>query len=210
MMNIVDVAFSVVATESLPADHGYALYGALSRVLPAIHRENGIAIHPIRGRQVGERRMVLVPSSRLVLRTLACKIPELIPLAGASISLRGVRITIGVPEIRVLSPASVLRSRLVVIKQATASSAADVNADNFEAAARRQLNSLGISPQVQLTVGKRRTLRLKQKEVVGYEVILNGLAPSESLAVQAEGIGGRRHMGCGVFVPVAAAQEART
>ena len=209
-MNIVDVAFSVVATESLPADHGYALYGALSRVLPAIHRENGIAIHPIRGRQVGERRMVLVPSSRLVLRTLASRIPELIPLAGASISLRGVRITIGVPEIRVLSPAPVLRSRLVVIKQATAASAADVNAGNFKAAARRQLNSLGVSPQVQLTVGKRRTLRLKQKEVVGYEVILNGLAPSESLAVQAEGIGGRRHMGCGVFVPVAAAQEART
>ena len=210
MMDTVDLAFSLAATDSLPADHGYALYGALSRVLPAIHGENQIAVHPIRGRQVGGRRMTLMPWSRLVLRTPVCHVPELIALAGASLSLGGAWVTVGVPEIRALSSAPALRSRLVVIKQAVTSSASDINVGNFEAAVRRQLAACGVSPEAQVILGKRRTLRLKQKEVVGYEVTLNGLAPGESLAVQVAGIGGRRHMGCGVFVPARPARETRT
>jgi CRISPR-associated protein Cas6 len=52
------------------------------------------------------------------------------------------------------------------------------------------------------TRGKRRTLRIKDKEVVGYEVKLEGLTVAESLNIQEQGLGGRRHMGCGVFVPM--------
>ena len=52
-MTKVDLAFELVGQQPIPADHGYALYGALSRVLPAVHRDNGVAIHPIGGQQMG-------------------------------------------------------------------------------------------------------------------------------------------------------------
>jgi CRISPR-associated protein Cas6 len=73
----------------------------------------------------------------------------------------------------------------------------------FQTALRRQLDQLNISDQIQVTLGRRRTLRIKDKEVVGHEVLLEGLTAEESLAVQETGLGGRRHMGCGVFVPIA-------
>jgi CRISPR-associated protein Cas6 len=70
---------------------------------------------------------------------------------------------------------------------------------NFQTAARKQLAALGVSDQAELTLPKRRTFRIKHKEVVGYETIIEGLTAEESLGVQEAGLGGRRHMGCGVF-----------
>ena len=199
-MLTVDLAFQIGCPDSIPSDHGYRLYGALSRALPAVHQEDGVGIHPIRGRQVGNRQIMLLPSSRLVLRTDSGKIGELIPLAGKQLDLAGCKLRIGVPQVWSLPPATALRSRLVIIKLKDAPTASEINGGNFQSSARRQLDSLGVSPEAILTLGKRRTLRIKDKEVVGYEVILEGLTAEESLDIQERGIGGRRHMGCGVFV----------
>ena len=80
-MNVVDLAFAALSTKPLLSDHGYPLYGALSRALPAVHQENGIGIHPIRGQQIGNRQITLLPTSRLVLRASTEKIHDLIQLA---------------------------------------------------------------------------------------------------------------------------------
>ena len=77
-----------------------------------------------------------------------------------------------------------------------------MDAEKFAEAVRRQLDTLEISERVILTIGKRRTLKIRDKEVVGFEVILEGLTASESIILQEHGLGGRRHMGCGVFVTV--------
>jgi CRISPR-associated protein Cas6 len=61
---------------------------------------------------------------------------------------------------------------------------------------------LQVSSEAILTLGKRRTLRIREKEVVGHEVVIEGLTSEESLSVQERGLGGRRHMGCGIFVPL--------
>ncbi len=114
---IVDVSFRING-ESLPADHGYTLYAAMSRLVPAVHAENGIAIHPISGRLCGERRMTLMPWSTLSLRVAAEEIPKLLPLAGKTLELHEAKVRVGVPEVRPLVPATALRSRLVVIKVA--------------------------------------------------------------------------------------------
>jgi hypothetical protein len=58
-MTTVDLAFSLIGTKPIPADHRYHLYAALSRVLPALHQGNGIGVHPIRGRQIGHRELTL-------------------------------------------------------------------------------------------------------------------------------------------------------
>jgi CRISPR-associated protein Cas5/DevS len=69
----IDVAFQITGT-LLPCDHGYALYSAISRLLPSVHGPNEIAIHPIRGRMIGNREMQILDSSRLVIRMAAERI----------------------------------------------------------------------------------------------------------------------------------------
>ena len=199
-MPTVDLSFSVMGKDAIPADHGYHLYSAISRVLPDLHATNGIGIHPIRGTQIGDRRLALDRRSRLVARTDTDHIAELLPLAGKQLSIGGTSLRVGVPQVRSLIASTTFRSRLVVIKTKQAPRASDLTLEIFTAALRRQLDALEVSSEAIVTIGKRRTLRIKDKEVVGYEVILEGLIADESLDIQEKGLGGRRHMGCGVFV----------
>lgn len=207
MSQHLDLKFTLTATEPIVADHGYLLYGAISRELPAIHQSNGIAIHPIRGRQVGNRMLAVMPWSNLTLRVPDGRIDEVLPVAGRSLRVGPATLHVGVPRVEALQPTAALRSRLVTIKIQEAPTAADITPELFQIALRRQLDALGVSREVTTTLSNRderplRTLRIKQKEVVGYEVILEGLSAAESLAIQEVGLGGRRHMGCGVFVPL--------
>jgi len=199
---IVDLGFSIVCPHALPADHGYLLYSAMSRVLPESHQADGYGIHPIRGRQLGGRTLQLTEHSRLVIRTDAEQIARFLPLAGKSLRLLDRSLRIGVPQIFSLIPATALRSRLVTIKlPETAYQKGEAAQESFLAAIGRQLAALGISVQPKCSLGKRRTLRIKDKEVVGYEVVIESLTAEESLALQEHGLGGRRHMGCGIFTP---------
>jgi CRISPR-associated protein Cas6 len=53
-------------------------------------------------------------------------------------------------------------------------------------------------------VGRRRIVTIAGKKVVGFALDLSGLAPDASLLLQEKGLGGRRHMGCGLFLPTRA------
>ena len=98
-------------------------------------------------------------------------------------------------------PAPALRSRLVTIKIVGADKDPSLLTEpNFQTAVHKQLSALGVSDQAELTLSKRRTFRIKRKEVIGYETIIEGLTAEESIRLQEAGLGGRRHMGCGVFV----------
>jgi len=195
---LVDLAFRLQAFAPIPADHGYALYAAVSRLVPEVHQENGVAIHPICGRQAGDRRLILMPWSTLAVRVPDGQIAVLLKLAGKSLRLDDTALRVGVPEVRVLVPATAVRSRLVVIKVAHAG-AGELTVAMFASAVRRQMDELGIGADAVLNVGKRRTIRLKQREIVGYELLVEGLTAVESIALQENGLGGKRHMGCGVF-----------
>ena len=188
-----DLEFPVFSTSAIAVDHGYHLYAGLSRALSTVHSENGIAVHPIRGRQIGDRMLQLMPWSTIKIQTPQERIGDLVGLAGKTVTIGDRQVRLGVPKVQGLEPATVLRSRLVTIKGFQ-------DAETFSQAVRRQQDALEISERVSLTIGKRRTIRIRDKEVVGFEVILEGLLASESITLQEIGIGGRRHMGCGVFV----------
>jgi len=200
----VDLCFRVLGAQ-IPADHGYLLYSAVSRILPAAHEADGYGIHPIRGRQLGGRTLQLTEHSRLVIRAEAEQIAHFLPLAGKQLRVLDRTLRIGVPEVRSLVPAPALRSRLVTIKLPdVAAQRPDAAAETFRDVALRKLRDLSISAEAMLSLGKRRTLRIKDKEVVGYEVLIEALTAEESILVQEHGLGGRRHMGCGIFVPMVA------
>ena len=197
----VDLAFRLQGAEPIPADHGYVLYAAMSHLIPEVHQENGIGIHPIRRRPIGGRKLMLMPWSTLTIRVQDDQIGSLLKLAGKPLHLDSATVQVGVPEVRAHLAINVHTDRLVVIKVAHAG-AGELTPANFTVAARKKMNDLGIGVDATMNVGKRRSLGMKQREIVGYEVFVEGLTAAESIALQEGGLGGKHHMGCGVFVAV--------
>ena len=187
----VDLAFRLNGTV-IPVDHGYALYAALSQMVPEIHQATDIGVQPIRGIYSGNGKLQLADSSRLVLRLPDAAIHPYLKLAGKRLNVGEYPLSVGIPEVRMLLPVACLRARLVTIK-------GFLQEGDFLAAAMRQLQQLGIQGQAHL--GERRTLRIKDKQVVGFGMFVTQLTAEESLTLQENGIGGRRKIGCGMFVP---------
>jgi len=206
----VDLSFRL-SGGSIPVDHGYSLYAAISQHLLGIHGDRQIGIHPIYGNLIGDRKLTLTQNSRLVLRLPVDRIPDVMVLAGTTLDVAGHPLRVGVPAVRALVPAAAVSSRLVVIK-------GFMEAEPFLDAVRRQLAELDVHGEPFLlptgdavAVNKardggtqspwiRRTLRIRDKEVVGFAVGVERLTADESIRLQEHGIGGRRRFGCGIFV----------
>jgi CRISPR-associated protein Cas6 len=206
MHAFVDLSFPLVG-KTLPLDHGYSLYAALSRILPRLHEHKAVGVHPIRGDAAGDGLLRVAVRSQLQIRTPTDLIAEFLPLAGKVLNLDGHSLRVGVPRVLALRSAASLAARLVTIKGFT-------DPAGFLEAVRRQLDALGVSRQTAVEIPSapagrahageplRRVLRIKDRTVVGFAVHVLHLGAEESVMLQEHGLGGRRHMGCGIFVPV--------
>ncbi len=202
-MPFMDLAFPIVGT-SLPLDHGYALYAAISRLLGAdSHGRNSIGIFPVAGIRAEPGQLKLDETSRLRIRTPGERLPLLLKLSGKPLDVDGHRLRIGTPQVYALTPAASLVARLVTIKGFR-------DPEPFLAAASRKLQEGGIAGKPAIPLRRsgprqgepiRRVLRIKDKRVVGFSLVVTELTPEESITLQETGLGGRRHMGCGLFVP---------
>lgn len=203
-MTHVDLAFAVRG-QTIPHDHGYALYSALAKQVPSLHRTGWLGVHAITGRTLGRESLVLHTNSRMTVRIPADRIATLLPLAGKTLDLHGSKITVGVPTVHPLIPAASLDARVVFIKLTKVPEKADGTIDSaalrkgFEQEARRQLDALEISQP--FTVAGRQSLEVHGKRVVGFSMRIGGLSAEQSLRLQIEGIGGKRAMGAGLFRP---------
>lgn len=190
----VDVAFPL-SGGPIPIDHGYALFGALCRVLGDLHGADWLAVHPVRGLPTPEGGLALPNRNHaLRLRVDPASIPGVLPLAGKSIEVLGAHLRVGVPSVSALQPSERLYSRCVVIKKF-------VDEEPFLDAVKRQLTEIEVSATPRLH--RRRVLRIAKYTVVGFGVELSGLSDKDSLIVQRVGVGGRQRFGCGVFIPLA-------
>ena len=208
-MTIIELHFPVLDT-SIPTDHGYGLYSALSRLLPSLHEKTfPAAIGPIAGDYIGQGMMRMNSHSRLRLRLPTEMIPTVLPLAGRQLDLEGQKVRLGVPQVRALIPAASLVAKIVTIKGFKEPAA-------FLDAVRRQLAELEIAGEPAIPLiqegpragePRRRILRIKDKRVVGFTLQVTGLTAEESLNLQEKGLGGRPKMGCGFFVAMGARAE---
>jgi CRISPR-associated protein Cas6 len=194
---IVDIFFGVRGS-SVSADHGYVLYSAVTRVLEMredawFHQLDHVGLHLLRGLYGPHGRLLLGPRACFGLRLPAALIPKVLALAGGRLLIGGDTLRVGVPHVQVLRPAPVLAARLVTTRNGQ-------DERRFDSEIARQLSGLGIT--VPAMRGRRRVFRIKDKTVVAYGVRIVGLNAAESLRLQEHGLGGRRKMGCGVFVPV--------
>lgn len=189
----IDVAFPL-SGDTIPLDHGYALFGAMSRVLGnELHGAEWLAVLPVRGIPRGGRTLALARHNlALRLRIEPAAITKVLPLAGKDLELDGHRVLVGVSRVFALEPAPTLHARIVVIKKF-------MEEAPFRDAVARQLDELGVRAEVE--VERRRVLNVAGDKVVGFGVTLRGLSGEHALTVQYAGVGGRQRFGCGVFLP---------
>jgi len=188
---VVDLWFRVRG-ETLPALHGYALYGALCRIQPRFHGATWLGIHTIHGALVGDGTLRLPASTRLGLRLPADRIPVALEVAGSSLDVDRHRICVGVPEVHPLRAAPSLSARMVTIK-------GYVEPDPFEEACTRQLQAMDV--EAELETGPRLVQQVGPHVVVGFALRVHRLSDPASLELQRRGLGGRRRFGCGLLRP---------
>jgi CRISPR-associated protein Cas6 len=185
----------------LAADHGYSLYSAITRHLPAVHSASWLGIELVSGLPWREGIIVLpTRGASLRLRIPADHYGHVLPLAGRRLDINGDTIRLGIPTARPLQPAASLYARCVTIKKFT-------DAEPFLDAARRQLDALGITCTLELPLDeqgrfRRRIITIQGKHVVGFSLAAHNVNDEDSLLLQGTGIGGRRAMGAGHFNPI--------
>ncbi|HCV13129.1 MAG TPA: type I-MYXAN CRISPR-associated protein Cas6/Cmx6 [Candidatus Accumulibacter phosphatis] len=192
----IDLLFPLHGHE-IPLDHGYALYAALSHALesatdPWLHTREDVGLHLIRGSYRGKGRLALSPASRIAIRLPVTLVHKFLLLAGQQLTLGTDPLRLGIPQPQALQPAPALYAHLVTTRNGQDES-------RFDTEMAHQLAELAIrgSPQR----GPRRSFTIKDRKVVAHTLLVSELTAEESIRLQEHGLGGRRKLGCGVFVP---------
>jgi CRISPR-associated protein Cas6 len=198
--DVVDVAFSIRA-RTLPVDHAWALAQALLAALPWLAGEALAGVHSIHVAESGNGWMrpdaatdVLYPSRRtkLVLRVPGARVEEVQHLSGQTLDVAGHGVAVEQGAVRPLSDLTTLFARYVAAGQA------DENA--FLQAMAAQLQALDIRPKKMLC-GIEHALATPDGPVRTRSLMIAELAPAESVRLQQHGLGPRRLLGCGLFLP---------
>ncbi|MEB3828827.1 type I-MYXAN CRISPR-associated protein Cas6/Cmx6 [Phormidium sp. CCY1219] len=194
----VELSFGITG-ESLPADHGYGLLAAISHLVPELHGIPGLSIETIMGIPDRQGKITLTERSRLRIRLSTDRVDLACLLAGKKLTIGNSDIWLHIPQILLLQPAARLRSRIVTIKGYQ-------DPEPFLEAAQRQLEQLGIQGTLAIPLNAegepaRKAIKIKKYSVVGFGLEIIDLTEEHSLQLQAIGLGGKRRMGCGIFVP---------
>jgi hypothetical protein len=100
--------------------------------------------------------------------------------------------------VRPLSHIATLFSRTVVLADTHNDAADDETA--FLAAATRELAALGIEAS-RMLCGRITPVATPARSYQTRSLMVAGLAPAHSLALQRQGLGSERKLGCGLFIP---------
>ncbi len=193
----VELSFSV-AGPSIPIDHGYGLFSALSHFQAKLHDLENLSIQTITSTNFESGKLCLTEYSKLRIRLPVDRVPLVYALAGKLLVIGDAKVRLGIPSIDLLQPSRNLYSRMVVIKGYQ-------QPEPFLEAAQRKLERLDIDGKARLSLRtngdlNRKTVRVKRYVVVGFGVEVSGLSDEDSIKLQINGIGGKRNMGCGIFV----------
>lgn len=196
----VDLCFPFIQGKGcrLPLDHGYTLFSALSHRSRALHNHNSWALHLVTGAWC-DGGLTVGESSMVRLRLPQEDIHKALPYIDHRFALFDHQYHLGMPTVVPLSPACSLSSELVIVKSI---SKERPNIHEFKRRFRAVLRDfLGTANIPDVWIGRSRLMRVRGEEIFGCNVRIDGLTDEDSLRVQSEGIGPRRHMGAGIFSP---------
>jgi CRISPR-associated protein Cas6 len=191
----IDLLFPVRG-HAIPLDHGYLLYAALSRALESsgdswLHDREDVGVHLIRGHYQGKGRLALSSASRLTVRLPATLVHKFLVLAGQQLTLGADWLRVGIPQPRALQATPTLYAHLVTTRNGN-------DEDRFDTEVARQLDELAVRGRPRR--GPRRSFTVSGKKVIAHSLLVNGLTAEESIRLQEKGLGGRRKLGCGIFL----------
>ncbi len=188
-MTFVDVSFEVYC-ERLPRDYGYSLFRALADRLDWLEADATAGVHPLHGTASADGELFLGRRARLLLRLSAERAEQSLALTGARLEL-GSGLDIGPGRLRELMPFATVYSHFV--------STGTADEVEFLGQAAAQLKAAGLPES--MIAGKAHAASTPEGDVRGFSLLLHGLTPKQSLAVQESGLGEGRKLGCGIFVP---------
>ena len=187
----VDIHFEVKGGP-IPVDHGFALFGAICGKIGGFHEELSAGLKPIRGKYIGRGLLDISPSSTLILRAPVSSITHYFRLSGADLKIGNAGLSVGAATAKPIVPAPVLYSHIVTTKNGH-------DEERFAKEVSRQMAAMGVKGRSHM--GKRRTIGIHGKQVVGFSLLVSELNARESFVLQEHGVGGRRKYGCGFFEP---------
>jgi CRISPR-associated protein Cas6 len=208
---VFEVRFPVLGL-SLPANNGYLLLGAVAEALgrgqsPYLRLFESLL--SIGGGSAGDGVIRVNAQTFLTVRT-PHPADWATALAGRVLGVSGHMIQLGLPEVSDLVPAAVLVSRLVTYSYTNpqvkrVEPGKGPTPQQVLKSLGRDLDWKGITgtPAIRTTPAGdpiRRSIKVKGRKIVGYSVEVSGLNDQASIRLQVLGLGGKRSMGCGVFV----------
>ncbi|HUL95852.1 MAG TPA: type I-MYXAN CRISPR-associated protein Cas6/Cmx6 [Usitatibacter sp.] len=198
---IVDAVFSI-ACRSLPVDHAWALSQAIQEALPWFAHEPAAGLHTIHGAESGsgwtrpegpDARIELSHRAKLALRLPRHRLEAAAALVGRTLDVAGSPLTVQRLAPRPLSRITTLFSRHVVLGAAEEEPA-------FLEAAGGELEALGVRPG-RMLCGRVSLVATPERVYRARSLMVAGLAQEQSLALQRQGLGAGRALGCGLFIP---------
>jgi CRISPR-associated protein Cas6 len=177
---------------ALPRDHGQAMFRAISRLIPEAASASWLLVKNVRGIRRPGGALRVVPPAGLRMRLPQSRVSLMLKLSSRWLQVGSHPVRLGTPEISLLKPCSSLYAWCVVIHGCARAGA-------FLDALAWKLDALGIACEIE--IGRRRRFRAGRRSVAGFALTLHDLSEESSIALQEQGLGNWRHLGCGFFVP---------
>jgi len=186
--DMVDVVFDLNGS-SVPASYPFLLWSELLRCLPWLSDAGNAGVHPLRGSVSGEN-ILLSRRTKLILRLPSELAEQADSLSGQQLNIDGSVLIVGKAKDRQLQAATTLHSYIVE---------SSLDEVEFIADMKQKLQAMNIP--CNLICDKYRKINDGNKSLAGFGLVLHDLKPAASLQIQRAGLGGSRHLGCGIFVP---------
>jgi CRISPR-associated protein Cas6 len=186
--DMIDVVFDLDGVV-VPDNYPFLLWAELVRCLPWLNTEEGIGVHPLRGSLSGEE-LLLSKRTKLILRLPVTRTIQVEQLTGQQLHIAGSVLIVGKSKQRELQAVSTLHAYVIE---------SGVNEVEFIESMEHKLEEMNVS--CNLICDKYRSISFDNQIVSGYGLVLHDLKLPASLSIQRTGLGGARHLGCGIFVP---------
>lgn len=198
--NWIELTWAIMG-DRIRIDHGYRLYSALVAINPAIKNLEWQLI-AVNGCNTHDGFVKLGCESLLGVRCALRDTPVFDAVANRVLRVGQGLIEVGEVKVRQIESKRSLVSKITTIKNAGRS---QCDRDAFCISLGKQLAKLGVGALP--TISKRQQFlpitelgKGDREGAVGYGVRFESVSDAESLILQRFGLGGKRRMGCGVFV----------
>ncbi|MEK7734059.1 MAG: type I-MYXAN CRISPR-associated protein Cas6/Cmx6 [Pseudomonadota bacterium] len=198
---MIDVVYNIDC-RTLPVDHAWALSHAVIAALPWLPEDPRSGVHTIHVADSGngwmrpeapDALLYLSRRTRLVLRVPAERLNDARQLCDQTLDVAGNRLAVGEADERSLSDSTTIFSRYVLSDEIGTE-------QQFLQAVHACLGTMAIKPPKMLC-GIEHGLRTPEGLLPARSLMLADLTPDESQRLQEQGLGPRRHLGCGLFIP---------